>query len=69
MMLEIIAFLEVVMKSGMFGRTFIINFPLTPNVSGLGYVSTVLAYTMPVKQMGHQVTAMGTLPTSSLTIS
>lgn len=43
------------------------SFPDTPKVSTLPF--TVLAYTMPVKQRGHQVTARCWPPISSSTIS
>jgi len=44
-----------------------ISFPDTPKVCSSP--SIVRAYPMPVKQSGHHVTAVGTPPTVSLTIS
>ena len=46
---------------------FMISLPDTPKVRTSSF--TVRAYTMPVKQRGHQVMATGTPPTVSLTIS
>jgi hypothetical protein len=43
------------------------SLPDTPKV--WSYPSTSRAYTMPEKQSDHQVTAIGTAPTTSLTIS
>ncbi len=48
-------------------RAFIMSLPDTPKVWVLP--SSSRAYTMPVKHRGHQVTATGTPPTVSLTIS
>ncbi len=46
---------------------FMISLPDTPKVCSWPSISR--AYTMPVKQRGHQVTAMALPPTVSLTIS
>ena len=43
------------------------SFPETPKVSCWSSMSR--AYTMPVKQSGHQVTAMARPPSMSFTIS
>ena len=48
-------------------RTFMISLPETPKVWTAPSISR--AYTMPEKQSGHQVTATGWPPTTSLTIS
>ena len=48
-------------------RAFMMSLPDTPNVSVSAF--TVRAYTMPVKHSGHHVTATGSPPTVSLTIS